>query len=426
MPQRISALAELTDAGLQVPVLGGATVLHTNLDYAASAPALASVVRLLDRTSPWYASVHRGAGFASQVSTELVDQARAVVAKHVGARTDDVVVFTRNTTDALNLLAHVVPGDVVALDIEHHANLLPWRSRRVVVGQPTIEATLAAVEAELASKPAALVVATGASNVTGEVLPIRAFADVAHRYGARIAVDAAQLLPHRIVELEASDVDYVACSAHKAYAPYGTGALIGRRDWLDEAPAYLAGGGAVHRVELDQVSWNSAPERHEAGTPNVLGIVAFAAALQELERIGIPAREAHESALRTRLADGVDQIDGVRRVLGFSDVSESVGIVTITRDAGSVGLLASALSAEFGISVRAGRFCAHPFFDRIAGRANGLRASLGLGTTSDDVDRFLDGVARLVHDGPKAEYVNGPHGWHPVADDRVRPRLLEL
>lgn len=423
---RIAALAELTDAGLRIPVLGGETVLHTNFDYAASAPALASVVRQLDRTSPWYASVHRGAGFASQVTTDLVDQARAVIAHHVGARADDTVVFTRNTTDALNLLAHIVPGDVVALDIEHHANLLPWRSRRVVVGQPTVEATLAALEAELASKPAALVSITGASNVTGEVLPIRAFADLAHRYGARLAVDAAQLLPHRIVELETSDVDYLACSAHKAYAPYGTGALIGRRDWLDDAPAYLAGGGAVNRVELEQVSWHPAPERHEAGTPNVLGIVAFASALHELERIGPAAREAHESALRSRLAEGVASIEGVRQVRGFSDVSDSVGIVTITRDSGSVGLLAAALSAEYGISVRAGRFCAHPFFDRIAGRANGLRASLGLGTTSDDVDRFLDAVARIVHDGPRAEYENGPHGWHPVVDDRVRPRLLEL
>lgn len=420
----VDPLAVLADAGLEVPVLGGSHVLHANLDLAASAPPLAAVARHVAEITPWYSSVHRGTGYASELATELVEDARGAVARHVGARDGDVVVFTRNTTDALNLLASAVPGDVVVLDIEHHANLLPWRSRRVVVAEPSIEATLVALEAELARCPAALVAVTGASNVTGELLPVARIAELAHAHGARLSVDAAQLLPHRTVSLAASGADYLAFSGHKAYAPYGAGALIGPADWLDAAPAFLSGGGAVANVALDRVDWHASPERHEAGTPNVLGIAALAAALSELDRLGEPARLAHERALTERLVRGVAGLRGVRRVQGFTDASDAVGIVTLELERGSVGRIAAALSAEHGISVRAGRFCAHPFFDRVAARANGLRASLGVGTSSADVDRFLSALEQLVTDGPRAEYHRTHDGWKAVADDRPRPSLL--
>jgi hypothetical protein len=146
-------LAALADAGLEVPVLGGCLVRHVNLDIAASAPALDAVAAHVARVLPYYASVHRGSGYPSQAVTALVEDARATVARHVGARDDDLVVFTRNTTDALNLLASAVPGDTVVLDLEHHANLLPWRARRVVVGRPTNAATHEALEAERRSSP---------------------------------------------------------------------------------------------------------------------------------------------------------------------------------------------------------------------------------------------------------------------------------
>ena len=134
-------------------MLGGGTVRHVNLDVAASAPALDAVVQHVARVIPYYSSVHRGSGYASQASTALVEDARATVARHVGARDDDLVIFTRNTTDALNLLASAVPGDTVVLDLEHHANLLPWRSRRVVVGRSTIAETIDALRDELARRP---------------------------------------------------------------------------------------------------------------------------------------------------------------------------------------------------------------------------------------------------------------------------------
>ncbi|WP_208008491.1 aminotransferase class V-fold PLP-dependent enzyme [Agromyces protaetiae] len=423
-PSPIAPLALLADAGLDVPVLGGRRVPHSNLDVAASAPALARVARAAADLLPWYSSVHRGTGFPSQVVTELVEDARTAIARHVGARDDDVVVFTRNTTDSLNLLALAVPGETVVLDIEHHANLLPWRDRRTVVGESTIEATLAALDAELARRPAALVSVTGASNVTGEVLPIDRFAAVAHAHGARLAIDAAQLLPHRTVDLAASGADYLAASGHKAYAPYGTGILVGPADWLDAAPPYLAGGGAVDRVGLERVSWHTGAERHEAGTPNVLGITAFAVALDELARLGEPARLEHEHALADRLERGVAALPGVRVVRGFSDAADHVGIVTIELERGSVGLVAAALAAEHGVSVRAGRFCAHPYFDRVATRSNGLRASLGIGSSSADVDRFVAGLAAIVADGPREMYHRTEDGWRPIVDDRPRPAVF--
>ena len=417
----LDPLAHLADAGLEVPVLGGRTVRHVNLDVAASAPALTVVADHVARVLPYYASVHRGSGYASQATTALVEDARVTVAGHVGARVDDLVVFTRNTTDALNLLARAVPGETVVLDLEHHANLLPWRDRRVVIGRPTIAETLVALDAELAARPAALLSVTGASNVTGEVLPLAALAAVAHRHGARLAVDAAQLLPHRRVDLAASGIDYLAFSGHKAYAPYGSGALVGRADWLDAAPAHLVGGGAVDAVRLDRVDWKHGAERHEAGTPNVLGIAALARALEELERLGEEARRSHEDALTTRLHEGLARQSGVRVLRGFDDADDRVGIATIELEHGSVGLVAAALGAEHGISVRAGRFCAHPFFDRIARRSNGLRASLGAGSSVDDVDRFLGALARLVADGPEHTYARTPDGWCPAVDDRPRP-----
>lgn len=420
-----AALAALADAGVEAPVLGGGSARHVNLDVAASAPALAVVAAHVARVLPYSASVHRGTGYLSQASTALVEDARAAVARHVGARVDDHVVFTRNTTDALNLLASSVPGDTVVLDLEHHANLLPWerRGRRVVVARPTLAATIDALAAELRRAPAALLSVTGASNLTGEVLPVEALASLAHEHGARFATDAAQLLPHRRVDLAAAGVDYLAFSGHKAYAPFGAGALVGPGDWLDAAPPHLAGGGAVETVGLAASVWKTGPERHEGGTPNLVGITAIASALGELERLGEEARRAHEEALTSRLHEGLARIPGVRLLRGFVDVDDRLGIATIELERGSVGLVAAALAAEHGISVRAGRFCAHPFFDRIATRANGLRASLGAGSSADDVDRFVDALGRLVADGPTHEYDRTPAGWCPRHDDRPRPAL---
>ncbi len=234
-----------------VPLVDGRSVPYANLDVAASAPALQVVADRVNEVLPLYASVHRGAGYLSQVSTALYEAARQTIGAFVGAREDDVTIVTRNTTDSLNLLAGCVPaqadgtpGRVLVLDVEHHANLLPWQrtgGATVLVGGATVAETLSGLRAELSRFPYALVAITGASNVTGESLPLSEVVAAAHDAGARVLLDGAQLVPHRGVSLAASDVDYVAFSGHKTYAPFGAGALVGRRDWLDAGTPYLAG-----------------------------------------------------------------------------------------------------------------------------------------------------------------------------------------
>ena len=198
-------LRAVVGADLLVPLVTGGTLPYANLDYAASAPGLTAVAEHVATALPYYASVHRGAGYASAVSTTLLENSRACVARFVDARPDDVVIFVRNTTDALNLLAGAVPegGSVLYLDVEHHANLITWQRRGHVVleAAPTVRETLQDLDAALAATPTALVAVTGASNVTGELLPIKRIARIAHRHGARVAVDAAQLAPHRRISL---------------------------------------------------------------------------------------------------------------------------------------------------------------------------------------------------------------------------------
>ncbi|SEK48794.1 aminotransferase class V-fold PLP-dependent enzyme [Rhodococcus maanshanensis] len=390
--------AEVSGADLTVPLSGGGTCTYANFDYAASAPALAQVTARVQDLLPYYASVHRGAGYASQVSTASYEGARDVVAGFVGARADDVVVFTRNTTDSLNLLAGCVPGDTVVLDIEHHANLLPWKKNgaRIVRSADTVAETVQRIVAELCSKPAALLAVTGASNVTGEVLPIARLAEVAHACGARILVDGAQLLPHRRVDIAELGIDYLAFSGHKLYAPFGAGALIGRRDWLDAAEPYLVGGGATRDVSAAGVDWAPAPQRHEAGTPNVLGVAALAAACTALAGLDADASERHERALCARLVDGLRGIDGVELLRIWSDSPDSVGIVTFAVDGCTPREVASYLSDRHGIGVRDGRFCAHPLLARLGRPDGAVRASLGLGSHAADVDRLVAALRELV------------------------------
>ena len=426
-------LLPVVGAGLPVPLVDGREVPYANLDHAASAPCLDGVAAHLSEVLPYYASVHRGAGYASQVSTSLYERARRQVAAFVGARADDCVVFTRNTTDALNLLAHCVPstgpaaGNVVFLDVEHHANLLPWQRgrHRCVLAGTTQRATLVGLRAELAARPAALVALTGASNVTGEILPIDDIVEIAHAGGARVVVDAAQLAPHRRIDLASSNVDYVAFSGHKLYAPFGSGVLVGRRDWLDAAPAYLPGGGAVREVDLTRTVWASAPARHEGGTPNILGAAALAYACETLAQLPSGALEEHEEALRGRLTDRLRTIPGVRLHRIWRDSPSSIGVVAFTVADLPPGLVAAYLSAEHGIGVRDGKFCAHPLLSRLGAPDGALRASFGVGTTLADVDRLADAVEDLVTSGPTWRYDLNGGRWTPTPDPRPVPSWAE-
>ncbi|PZR53515.1 cysteine desulfurase [Xylanimonas oleitrophica] len=439
-PARVDDVAPVlpvVGADTLVPLVDGRRVPYANLDVAASAPALQEVAARVERVLPLYASVHRGAGYLSQVSTALYEQARRTVGEFVGARDDDLTVVVRNTTDALNLLAGCVPADpvtgepgrVLVLDVEHHANLLPWQrgtEATVLTGGPTVAATLAELRAELADAAGtgqryALLAVTGASNVTGEALPLAAVVEAAHAYGARVTLDGAQLVPHRRFSLAGTGVDYVAFSGHKTYAPFGAGALVGRRDWLDAGTPYLAGGGAVRRVRAGEAVWHEGPARHEAGSPNVVGAVALAAACEALAAVDPQRLRAHEEALRSRLVAGLAEIDRVEVAHVWDDAADPVGVVTFTVTGYDPGLVAAYLSAEHGVGVRDGRFCAHPLLGRLGFDAGAVRASVGVGTPGSDVERLLAAVRLLVEEGPRARYDVVDGLWVVVDDPRPVP-----
>ncbi|MGG5257422.1 aminotransferase class V-fold PLP-dependent enzyme [Phycicoccus avicenniae] len=415
-----------------VPLVTGELVEYAPLDHAASTPALEAVVRAVDTVTRTYSSVHRGTGWLSRVTSAHYEAAREEVARFVGARADDVVVFTRATTDATNLLARALPDGtpVVVFASEHHASLLPWpaeRTHRLPVPASPAEALgrLESTLSGLADGPAPLVVVTGASNVTGELWPVEQVVAVARRYGARVLLDAAQLVAHRRVDLAALDADWVAFSGHKLHAPFGAGALVGRRDWLDAADPYLAGGGASAAVSEASTTWTTGAARHEGGSPNVLGAVALAAACATVRRHR-GALEAHEERLTRRLVEGLRAVPGVRTHSVFGDDHDRVPVVAFTVDGLDSGLVAAALSAEHGIGVRAGKFCAHLLVDALLARdpkrphATAVRASAGLATTDEHVERLLAAVADLAAHGPRVAYRRDEtHGWVPVEDARA-------
>lgn len=436
---------------LAVPLVGGGTAPAVNFDFAASSPALGAVQREVQAFLPWYSSVHRGAGYKSKVSTAAYEQARDDVAQFVGARDDDVVVFTRNTTDSLNVLAAALPDDcrVVTFDGEHHADLLPWRRRQVqhlhVTPDPSQLPAMLDEALRVLGEGPTLFAVTAVSNVTGECWPVAELTAVARRHGARVVVDAAQLAPHGPVTLAEWAADWTVLSGHKMYAPYGTGALVGRRDWLEQRDPFLAGGGAVEFVTHDEVLWADAPERQEAGSPNVVGAVAMAAACRALGQHGMDRVLAHERHLDERMRKGLDTVPGLTRHHLWGDDHPRIAVQTFTLDGYHHSHLATILSAEHGIAVRDGCFCAHPLMVHLMGldedevarireevraghHANvpgATRASAGLTTTDDDVDRLVDALGRIAADGPQWTYEQDSRSghWSPSPDDRPLPDL---
>ena len=418
--------ARLVGAGLAVPCLDGTDRPYRDLDCAASTPALQVVADRVAEFLPWYSSVHRGAGYKSRVATAGYEAARDSAHDFAGRSSagDDVVVLVRNTTEAINHLAYRLqfgPDDVVATTVvEHHANLLPWarvaQRRWVECGEDGtfgVEDVTAVLDA---GRRPALLALTGASNVTGWLPPVAQICAEAHERGIPVLLDAAQLAPHRPLPPEP---DFMAFSGHKLYAPYGAGALIGPRSVFTTGDPFLAGGGAVDLVDLDEVIWTDPPDREEAGSPNVIGAVAFGAAMDELARLGWDAVMEHEATLSTRLHEGLRAIDGVR-VLGPGSGTDTLAVAAFTVEGMHHALVAARLSAEWGIGVRHGCFCAHPYLLRLLGvgpegvaeaRAavqrrdrrgipGAVRASCGLGTSGEDVDVLLAALSALAEGSP--------------------------
>jgi selenocysteine lyase/cysteine desulfurase len=446
-----AALVRLIGAGQVVPCLGGVERVAVELDQAASTQAHPSVADRVADFLPWYSSVHRGAGFRSRRATQAYEEARRSVLAFAGRAPDgpDVAILCRNTTEAINHLAYRLRLDhtdvVVTTVVEHHANLLPWgrvAKRRYVEcgvdGTFTTDDVIDALDA--GPRAPALLAITGASNVTGWLPPIDAVIEAAHSRGVPVLVDAAQLAPHRPLPAAA---DFLALSGHKLYAPFGSGALVGPRSLFETGDPFLAGGGAVDLVGLDEVIWTAPPDREEAGSPNVVGAVALHAAIDALISIGWDAVAAHERALATRLLGGLQAIDGVR-LLGpvgaGTATAETLPVAAFTLEGMHHALVASRLSAEYGIAVRHGCFCAHPYVVRLLGMdeadvdtyrrevlagdhrgiPGAVRASAGLGTSGDDIEALLGAVADLADGAPPPvpyEQDAATGDYFPVTDD---------
>ncbi|QOV38876.1 aminotransferase class V-fold PLP-dependent enzyme [Streptomyces ferrugineus] len=438
--QGICAPLPVLGSDVTVPLVTGGEVTYAALDYAASAPALQRVWDDVAAYAPYYGSVHRGAGYLSQLSTDLFENARGTVAEFLDCRDGDQLVFTRSTTDSLNLLAAALPADcqVFVFETEHHASLLPWRNARVTyLNAPrTPRQAVRTLERALADRTAsiqeghgpALVCVTGASNVTGELWPVRELAAAAHAHGARIVLDAAQLAPHHPVSVRDLDVDWVAFSGHKLYAPFGSGVLAGRADWLRAAEPYLAGGGASRKVSRREdggvdVEWHDSAARHEAGSPNVIGAYSIASACKALTEAGFDALVAREEHLIRKVRAGLADVPEVRVLSLFGDEAPRVGVISFVVDGWNSSHFAAALSAEYGIGVRDGLFCAHPLVRTLLGSdpqsqgecgapeaapgeksLNAIRVSFGAGTPDEHVERFVHAVRELVADGARWSY----------------------
>jgi selenocysteine lyase/cysteine desulfurase len=425
--------AHLVGDDVVVPCVDGTDRPYLSLDAAASTSALGAVAERVAEFLPWYSSVHRGAGWKSQLATAAYEEARAAMLAFAGRTDGDVAIICRNTTEAINHLAYrlrLEPTDVVVTTVvEHHANLLPWArlaTRRYVEcgkdGTFTVDAVAAALGV---GPPPRLLAVTGASNVTGWMPPLDDIIAAAHERDVQVLVDGAQLAPHRPLPIEA---DFVAWSGHKMYAPFGAGVLIGPRRAFAEGDPFLAGGGAVDLVDLDEVVWTDPPDREEAGSPNVMGAVALHAAIDEYRRIGWDAILSHDEDMARRLRNGLAGIEGVR-LLG--DVPDgSLPVIAFVLDGVAPALVAARLSAEHAIGVRHGCFCAHPYLLRLldlhpdevatyrAAVSRGdrshvpgaVRASAGLSTTSADIDRLVNAVARIAGGEPSpVPYDLDPH-----------------
>jgi selenocysteine lyase/cysteine desulfurase len=460
LKERVMSTIEAHDiAAIRQQLIGIDTVLPRregrpapaiNFDYAATTPPLRSVHATVERFLGIYGSVHRGAGLKSQAASAAYEEARAIVGRFVGARAGQhQVVFTRNTTEALNLLARRIrirPGQVIlSTELEHHSNDLPWRAvAPVVYVRATAEGALdeehyAALLRQHAGR-VRLVAVTGASNVTGHMPRIHHLAALAHAAGAEIAVDAAQLAPHRAIDLgdlgDPAHLDYVALSGHKLYAPYGAGALIGRADTFALGAPLLAGGGTVRRVTPQIVDWADGPAREEAGTPNAVGAIALAAACQALEQIGLEQIAAHEAALTADALDRLARVPGLW-LYGDPDPAQAetrLGVIPCCIEGYDPHLVAAILSYEYGIAMRSGSFCAQPYVRRLLdneqagcepGLAGLVRVSLGLGTTAEELDLLVRALRAITSGSYDDLYrYDARHGVYTPIDGAPAPDSL--
>lgn len=421
-----------------VPLFDGTHSPCINFDNASTTPALKPVLDKLNEFMQWYASVGRGAGIKSRLSTKTLEEVRELVYRFVGADPKrHTVIFGKNATEVINQLARRIPfrsGDIViSTAMEHHSNDLPWRAVAQVKCVEVDERGVLDLGhlAHLLNRHAnavRLVAVTGASNVTGVVNPIHDIAEMAHSVGAKLCVDAAQLAPHRSIRMDdvavERSIDYLAFSAHKMYAPFGIGVLVGLTDLFQEGVPDHVGGGQVDLVTRDHILWSAPPAREEAGTPNIVGAVALGKTILCLQDVGLQPIAAHEAGLTQHLLGRLSRIERIA-VYGDTEADRSadrLGVVPFSIEGVPHELVAAILDGEAGIGVRDGLFCAHPYVLRLLNESAdtvarlsqelgkgvpvhmpGLtRVSFGMYNTRAEVDvlvEVLEGISRGRYEG---------------------------
>ncbi|MBR1447275.1 MAG: cysteine desulfurase [Prevotella sp.] len=361
------------------------------------------------------ANVHRGVHYLSQQATDLHEAAREKVRAFINARTTSEVVFTRGTTEAINLVAQTFcesqmqAGDeVLVTDMEHHSNIVPWqlqaRKRGIVVrhlpitddgrltSRPVCRDTIAT---NLTAKTR-LVSLTHVSNVLGTVNPVKDIIRLAHERGIPVLVDAAQSAPHMPLDVQDLDCDFLAFSGHKMYGPTGIGVLYGKEEWLDRLPPYQGGGEMIDKVSWEQTTFERPPLKFEAGTPDYVATHGLATAIDYIHSIGFDAIEAHERELTRYCMQQMQTIEGLK-VYGLpptaSDQQERDAVISF--NVGNIHHLdMGTLLDRLGIAVRTGHHCAHPLMDRL-GVTGTVRASFALYNTKEEVDTLIAGIRRV-------------------------------
>ena len=373
------------------------------LDNGATAQTPLQVLEAMDRYwTEHNANVHRGVHTLSEEATNLYEGARATIARHLGANPRDVI-FTRNVTGALNLVAHawgranVGEGDRILLtEMEHHSNIVPWYLLAKEVGAeldwvPVDDEgrlDMAALEGALERGPKLIAVAH-ISNVLGTVNPIADIVRLAHDAGAIAVVDGAQAAPKLPLDLAALGADFYGFTGHKLYGPTGVGVLYGRSEVLEAMPPYEGGGSMIRKVTKERITWADVPARFEAGTPPIAEAIGLAAAVEWLEGVGLAAAHAHEAELGAYALERLADVPGLR-VFGPPAGDDRVGIVSLEMK-GVHAHDVSEILDRHAIAVRAGHHCAQVLMDRL-GVAATTRASLAVYNTREEIDRLIDAL----------------------------------
>ena len=405
----------------KVPLGNGSMATSINFDNAATTPPFKAVIKNICNFAPWYSSIHRGAGFKSQLSSHIYELARYKVASFVKANpaVHDII-FVKNTTEAINKMAYRLWDTnkkqvILCSDMEHHSNDLPWRDKFHVdyIGiDDNGRLMLDDLEDKLRKygDKVALVAITGASNVTGHINPIHKIAQMVHSHGTKLLVDGAQLVPHAPVDMKPfyspEHIDFLTFSAHKMYAPFGIGVLIGPKEFFRDGAPELRGGGTVKAVTHDFVCWADSPHKEEAGTPNLMGVVALSTAIDILNSIGMNSIETYERTLTKYAISKMAAIPNIKIYGDIENIDNRVAIISFNIKDLPHGLVASALSYESAISVRSGCFCAHPYIQKLLGLspeeiqkqiktikspyAGMVRVSFGLYNTKEEIDLLVD------------------------------------